>query len=87
MSLLHEATVERLWSKYEARFGAPPPITNASFDEAISLMREQLNTRSADGDDPFTTRTPGDPVDTYAVLAGLDGQIADAYRSEIADRA
>ena len=42
MSLLQEATLERLWSKYESRFGAPPPILNAGLDEAISLLREKL---------------------------------------------
>lgn len=86
MSLLHEVTLERLWSKYENRFGAPPPVTNASFDEAISLIREQLNGRSVDEEDLFDKAAQSDPVDTYAVLAGLDGQIADAYRSEVTAR-
>lgn len=42
MSLLQEAILERLWSRYESRFGAPPPISNADFDEAIALIREKL---------------------------------------------
>lgn len=49
MSLLQEATLERLWSKYESRFGAPPPIRNAGLDEAISLLREKLAETPAGG--------------------------------------
>lgn len=79
MSLLHEVTLERLWSKYENRFGAPPPISNAGFDEAISLIREQLDGSSVEEDD---TAIFGDPAGTCARLAGLDQQIAEAYRTE-----
>ena len=79
MSLLHEVTLERLWSNYETRFGAPPPISNAGFDEAISLIREQLNGPSAEADD---TELFDDPVETCAHLAGLDQQVAESYRIE-----
>lgn len=82
MSLLHEVTLERLWSNYETRFGAPPPISNAGFDEAISLIREKLNGEPAGEQESIKAVTPGSPVVTYAALACLDDQIADAYRSE-----
>ncbi len=79
MSLLHEVTLERLWSNYETRFGAPPPISNAGFDEAISFLREQLNGSSIekDGAENFD-----DPIETCAKLACLDQPFAEAYRTE-----
>ena len=80
MSLLHEVTLERLWSNYETRFGAPPPISNAGFDEAISLIREQLDKPSIEEDEPFGF---DDPAETYGVLAGLDQQVAESYRTEV----
>ena len=42
MTLLQEATLDRLWAKYEHRFGQPPPIESAGFDEAIAVLRKEL---------------------------------------------
>jgi hypothetical protein len=42
MSLLQEATLNRLWTTYQTRFGHPPPIESAGFEEAISVLREEL---------------------------------------------
>jgi hypothetical protein len=42
MSLLQEATLDRLWAKYEHRFGHPPPIDSADFEEAIAIIRKEL---------------------------------------------
>lgn len=42
MSLLQEAVLDRLWTKYEHRFGHPPPIETAGFDEAIAILRKVL---------------------------------------------
>lgn len=43
MTLLQEATLDRLWSKYEHRFGHPPPIGSADIDDAIALLRKELS--------------------------------------------
>ena len=42
MSLLQEATLDRLWARYEREFGAPPPIQSATLDEAIAYLRNAL---------------------------------------------
>ncbi len=42
MTLLQEATLDRLWAKYEHRFGHPPPIRSADIDDAIALIRQEL---------------------------------------------
>lgn len=42
MTLLQEATLDKLWAKYEHRFGHPPPIGSAGFEEAIALLRREL---------------------------------------------
>ena len=42
MTLLQEATLDRLWAKYEHRFGHPPPIGSADIDDAIALLRKKL---------------------------------------------
>jgi hypothetical protein len=43
MSLMQEVVLDRLWSKYEHRFGHPPPITSASLDDAIAVLRRDLD--------------------------------------------
>ena len=45
MSLLQEATLDRLWARYEREFGAPPPIQSATIDEAIAYLRDTLEAR------------------------------------------
>ena len=40
MSLLQETVLDRLWTKYEHRFGHPPPIASATFEEAIAEIRK-----------------------------------------------
>ena len=45
MSLLQEATLDRLWARYERAFGAPPPIQSATIDEAIAYLRDALEAR------------------------------------------
>ena len=45
MSLLQQTVLDRLWTKYEHRFGHPPPIASATFEEAISEIRLALNRR------------------------------------------
>ncbi len=47
MSLLQEATLDRLWARYEREFGAPPPIQSATLDEAIAYLRDALEARRA----------------------------------------
>ncbi len=47
MSLLQAATLDRLWAKYELRFGHPPPIDSADFDEAIAILRKELAAQSS----------------------------------------
>ncbi|MEX2614501.1 MAG: hypothetical protein WD767_00225 [Alphaproteobacteria bacterium] len=47
MSLMQETVLDRLWTKYEHRFGHPPPIASASFEEAISKIRMALDGREA----------------------------------------
>jgi hypothetical protein len=42
MTLLQEATLDRLWAKYEHRFGHPPPIGSADIEDAIALIRKEL---------------------------------------------
>ena len=42
MTLLQEATLDRLWAKYEHRFGHPPPIGSADIDDSIALLRKEL---------------------------------------------
>lgn len=42
MTLLQEATLDRLWAKYEHRFGRPPPIGSIDIDDAIALLRKEL---------------------------------------------
>lgn len=42
MTLLQEATLDRLWAKYEHRFGHPPPIDSADIEDAIALLRKEL---------------------------------------------
>ncbi len=42
MTLLQEATLDRLWAKYEHRFGHPPPIGSADIDDAIAILRKEL---------------------------------------------
>lgn len=42
MDLLQEATLDRLWTKYESRFGHPPPIGVAGFEETIAVLRKGL---------------------------------------------
>ena len=34
--------MDRLWAKYEHRFGHPPPIGSADIDDAIALLRKEL---------------------------------------------
>lgn len=43
MTLLDQITLERLWAKYEKRFGAPPPLRSASIPEAIAFLRRELS--------------------------------------------
>ena len=43
MSMMQEAVLDRLWTRYENRFGHPPPITSASFDDAIAAIRRALD--------------------------------------------
>ncbi len=43
MSLLQETVLDRLWTKYEHRFGHPPPIASATFEEAIAEIRKALD--------------------------------------------
>lgn len=82
MSLLHEVTLERLWSKYESRFGAPPPITNAGFDEAISLIRDQLKGLPADEEGSIDRAICGAPIGSYPSLADLGQQFSEINRPE-----
>ena len=42
MDLLKEIRFQRLLSRYEKTFGAEPPITDATVDEAIAFMSERL---------------------------------------------
>jgi len=37
---VQEATLDRLWARYERAFGAPPPIQSATIDEAIAYLRD-----------------------------------------------
>jgi hypothetical protein len=46
MSLLQEVTLDRLSTKYRARFGHPPPFTVARLDEAVEHMRRELAERT-----------------------------------------
>ena len=34
--------MDRLWAKYEHRFGHPLPIGSADIDDAIALLRKEL---------------------------------------------
>jgi len=49
MTLLQEATLDRLWAKYEHRFGHPPPIGSADFEDAIALIRKELAASTSSG--------------------------------------
>ncbi len=42
MTLLQEATLDRMWAKNEHRFGHPPPIGSADINDAIALLRKEL---------------------------------------------
>lgn len=42
MDLLQATTLDRLWTKYENRFGRPPPIMSMAIDDAIALLRREL---------------------------------------------
>ncbi len=53
MSLMQENVLDRLWTKYEHRFGHPPPIASASFDDAIAAIRLALDTPDARPDAPY----------------------------------
>ncbi len=49
MSLLQEVILDRLWSRYEREYGAPPPIGTANLDDAITWLRAALEARSGRG--------------------------------------
>lgn len=49
MSLLQEATLDRLWARYEREFRAPPPIQSATIDEVIAYPRDALEARRTGG--------------------------------------
>ena len=49
MTLLQEATLDRLWAKYEHRFGHPPPIGSADIEDAIALIRKELAASTSGG--------------------------------------
>jgi hypothetical protein len=42
MSLIEEHLFERLLNRYEKRFGAQPPLTVATVDEAVQRLRQDL---------------------------------------------
>ena len=48
MTLLQEATLDRLWAKYEHRFGHPPPIGSADIDDAIAILRKESVVKNTD---------------------------------------
>ena len=46
MSLLQEATLVRLWARYERVFRAPPPIQSVTIDETIAYLWDALEASS-----------------------------------------
>lgn len=42
MSLMQEHLLERLWSRYEKRFGTEPPFDVATVDEALARLQDAL---------------------------------------------
>ncbi len=59
--------MDRLWAKYEHRFGHPPPIGSVGFEEAIALLRKEL----ADGE-PRARKTVSHDLSGDHALTELD---------------
>ena len=58
MSLLHEATFERLLPRYERAFGGPPPFSSAPLDEVVEHMRHRLRAAGAIGQPAAEIQSP-----------------------------